>query len=176
MNATTMMLYTGSSFSPNSALKFDWPKKYQPMIVENAKKNMHTAMKIGPKPPNAWLKAAWVSDVPVMPCGIRPDVISTRPVSVSTTNVSTNTPRIATAPWSCGHSTLASAWAWGVEPRPASLENRPRATPKRMDCCTVTPAMPPAMACGSNASTNTCASAPGSALALMTKMTMQPRM
>lgn len=61
------MLYTGSSFSPNSALKFDWPKKYQPMIVENAKKNMHTAMKIGPKPPNAWLKAAWVSDVPVMP-------------------------------------------------------------------------------------------------------------
>ena len=123
-----------------------------------------------------WLKAAWVSAVPVMPCGIRPDVISTRPVSVSTTNVSTNTPRIATAPWSCGRSTLASAWAWGVEPRPASLENRPRATPKRMDCCTVTPAMPPAMACGSNASTNTCASAPGSALALMTRMAMQPRM
>ena len=25
--------------------------------------------------------------------------------------------------------TLASAWACGVEPRPASLENRPRATP-----------------------------------------------
>ena len=64
-----------------------------------------------------------------MPCGIRPDVISTRPVSVSTTNVSTNTPRIATAPWSCGRSTLASAWAWGVEPRPASLENSPRLTP-----------------------------------------------
>ncbi len=40
-------MYTLTAFSPNSALKFDWPKKYQPMIVENAKKNMHTAMKIG---------------------------------------------------------------------------------------------------------------------------------
>ena len=48
-----MTLYTGSSFSPNSALKFDWPKKYQPMIVEKAKKNMHTAMNTGPNPPNA---------------------------------------------------------------------------------------------------------------------------
>ena len=139
---------------------------------------MHTAMKIGPKPPNAWLKAAWVSAVPVMPCGIRPDVISTRPVSVSTTNVSTNTPKDR-------HSALvlrtldlgpARGAVGPSSQRPASLENRPRATPKRMDCCTVTPTMPPAMACGSNASTNTCASAPGSALALMTRMTMQPRM
>ena len=42
-----MTLYTGSSFSPNSALKFDWPKKYQPMIVEKAKKNMHTVTLTG---------------------------------------------------------------------------------------------------------------------------------
>ena len=98
INTTTIRLYTGSIFSPNSVLKFDWPKKYQPMIVENAKKNIHTAMKIGPNPPNAWLNAAWVNAVPVSPSGISPDVMSTRPVSVSTTNVSTNTPRIATAP------------------------------------------------------------------------------
>ena len=93
-----MTLYIGSSFSPNSALKFDWPKKYQPMIVEKAKKNMHTAMNTGPNPPNAWLNAACVSAVPVRPCGTSPEVISTRPVSVRTTKVSMNTPRIATAP------------------------------------------------------------------------------
>ena len=49
-------------------------------------------------------------------------------------------------------------------PMPASLENRPRATPKRIACCTVTPATPPAIACGLNASTKICVKALGSAL------------
>ncbi len=109
-----------------------------------------------------------------MPCGIRPDVISTRPVSVSTTNVSTYR-RIATAPWSCGRFDFGQRVGVGVEAKDRLVgEQAAGQRRKRMDCCTVTPAMPPAMACGSNASTNTCASAPGSALALMTRMTMQP--
>ena len=68
------------------------------MIVEKAKKNMHTAMNTGPNPPNAWLNAAWVRAVPVSPSGIRPEVMSTRPVRVSTTKVSMNTPIMATTP------------------------------------------------------------------------------
>ena len=164
MNTTTMTLYTGRAFSPNRALKLDWPKKYHPMMVENAKKNMQMAINTGPNPPNAWLNAAWVREVPVSPSGIRPEVMSTRPVRVSTTKVSMNTPRMATAPCSRGWLTLASAWACGVEPMPASLENRPRATPKRIACCTVTPATPPAIACGLNASTKICVKALGSVL------------
>ena len=58
-----------------------------------------------------------------------PLVIITRAVMVRTTKVSMNTQIMATMPWSWGFSTLAMAWAWGVEPMPASLENRPRATP-----------------------------------------------
>ena len=42
---------------------------------------------------------------------------------------------------------------------PASLEKRPRATPKRMASRTVMPATPPAIACGSKASTKICAKA-----------------
>ena len=48
---------------------------------------------------------------------------------VRTTNVSMNTPIIATVPCSCGLLTLASACACGVEPIPASFENRPRLAP-----------------------------------------------
>ena len=58
-----------------------------------------------------------------------PVVRMTSAVMVSTTKVSMNTPIMATTPCSQGCSTLASAWAWGVEPMPASFENKPRATP-----------------------------------------------
>ena len=129
MNSTTIRLYTLVYLEPNRALKLTWPKKYQPKMVENAKNSMQMAMNTLPKEPNVRLNAAWVRAVPVMPSGIRPEVISTRAVRVRMTKVSTNTPMMASAPWSCGCLTLASAWACGVEPRPASLENRPRATP-----------------------------------------------
>ena len=46
-----------------------------------------------------------------------------------TTKVSMNTPIMATTPCSWGSFTLARAWAWGVEPMPASLEKRPRFAP-----------------------------------------------
>ena len=58
MNTTTMTLYTGRAFSPNRALKLDWPKKYHPMMVENAKKNRQTATKMIPALPNPFMNAA----------------------------------------------------------------------------------------------------------------------
>ena len=60
------------------------------MMVENAKKNMQMAINTGPNPPNAWLNAAWVRGG-AGHLGIRPEVMSTRPVRVSTTKVSMNT-------------------------------------------------------------------------------------
>ena len=98
-------------------------------MVEKAKKNMVMAIKMLPKLPMVWSKAAWVSMVPLRPVGIMPEVMMTSAVRLSTIKVSMNTPIMAMMPWSWGFSTLASAWAWGVEPMPASLENRPRATP-----------------------------------------------
>ena len=62
-----MTLYTGSSFSPNSALKFDWPKKYQPMIVEKAKKNMHTVKLTGTTIPHEVLGAFGAGRVLIKP-------------------------------------------------------------------------------------------------------------
>ena len=44
---------------------------------------------------------------------------------------------------------------------PASLANRPRATPKRMAFCTVMPAAPPSTAAGSKAATKMLAITPG---------------
>ena len=82
-----------------------------------------------PKEPNTVSKAVWASSVPVMPEFHTPVITMTRAVQVSTTKVSMNTPIMAIMPWSSGWATLASAWAWGVEPIPASLEKRPRATP-----------------------------------------------
>ena len=55
--------------------------------------------------------------------------MTTRALRVSTTKVSMNTPIMATTPCSWGSFTLAWAWAWGVEPMPASLENNPRLAP-----------------------------------------------
>ena len=70
--------------------------------------------------------------VPVVPASIissrTPEERITRAVMVSTTKVSTKTPIIATSPCSSGSFTSAMAWACGVEPIPASLEKRPRAS------------------------------------------------
>ena len=77
----------------------------------------------------------------------------TRAVMFSTTKVSMNTATMPMSPCSAGMRTLATAWAWGVEPIPASLEKRPRAMPYRMACRTVAPMTPPVAAAGSKAPT-----------------------
>ena len=87
-----------------------------------------------PKLPNTVENATWAMFsaaglAAMSPTFSAPLVIITRAVMVRTTKVSINTQTMATTPWSWGFSTLAMAWAWGVEPMPASLENRPRATP-----------------------------------------------
>ena len=88
---------------------------------------------MGPKPPKALEKASWATGVPVMPSVMHwlrtPEERMTSAVMVRTTKVSMKTPTMATSPCCWGLSTLAIAWEWGVEPMPASLENRPRATP-----------------------------------------------
>ena len=75
----------------------------------------------------------------------------TRALRVRTTKVSMNTLIMATTPWSWGSVTLAWAWAWGVEPMPASLENRPRLAPWLMAVFRAAPKPPPMMAWGSKA-------------------------
>ena len=62
-----------------------------------------------------------------------------------------NTPIIAVKPCSAGCFTFATAWAWGVEPIPASLENKPLATPFWTATLTAAPAIPPATAVPLNA-------------------------
>ena len=65
--------------------------------------------------------------------------------------MSTKTPIIATQPWSRGFSTFASAWACGVEPKPASLEKSPRLAPCETAIFSAVPNPPPIIACGANA-------------------------
>ena len=74
-------------------------------------------------------KAFWVRAMPVVLPSMAPVTKITKAVMFRTTKVSTNTPIMATKPCWAGYLTLATAWACGVEPMPASLEKRPRATP-----------------------------------------------
>ena len=89
----------------------------------------------------------------VLPVGMDFVVIITSAVRLRTTNVSMKTPTMATNPCSTGWSTLATACACGVEPIPASLEKRPRATPFVSASLIVAPTAPPAMEDGLNAPT-----------------------
>ena len=59
---------------------------------------------------------------------------------------------------------------------PASLEKRPRATPKRMASRTVMPAAAPPTACGLNAPMKIEAIAPGRFLILIIRRMMLPTM
>ena len=68
-----------------------------------------------------------------------------------TIKVSMNTPTIATQPCSWGFFTNASACAWGVEPIPASLENRPLFAPWLTAVLIAIPNPPPIIAWGWNA-------------------------
>ena len=130
-------------------------------MVENAKKRRHTATKILPSPsPKTLEKASCAMLDWSMPSAAPPAKgplpayrveMTTNAVMVRTRKVSMNTPIMATTPCSCGVLTLAMAWAWGVEPIPASLENSPRLTPWLMAVFKAYPKPPPRMALGKKA-------------------------
>ena len=94
-----------------------------------AKKVRHTASKPAPQPPNAMLNACCVTAAPFKPSVLASVSKMINAVAVHTKMVSINTPTNAAMPCSAGCATLAVACACGVEPMPASLENKPRATP-----------------------------------------------
>ncbi len=103
------------------------------------------------------MKAYWVNWIPLSltPSGfILPVVNITIAVIVRTRKVSMNTLTIATIPCSTGWLTLATAWACGVEPIPASFEKSPLETPYLTDSLTVAPISPPVTAWGLNAPSN----------------------
>ena len=73
---------------------------------------------------------------------------STRPVMAQTTTVSQKVPVADTSACLTGFFVFAAAATMGAEPRPASLEKRPRAMPKRAAIMTDAPMNPPPAACG----------------------------
>ena len=92
---------------------------------------------------------------------------------VTTMMVSTNTPIMATTPCSCGSFTSASAWACGVEPMPASLENRPRLAPWLM-AAMIPKVAPPTVASGLKAHWKMSAKVAGMLAAFMMSTTSDP--
>ena len=74
-------------------------------------------------------KALADSAAPVAPESHTPVTRITSPVVVQMRMVSTNTSKIPYMPWRTGWSVVAAACTMGALPRPASLENRPRAMP-----------------------------------------------
>ena len=97
-------------------------------------------------PGNALAKAMEVRLAPLTPVGQTSMITMTRPVMVQMIRVSMKVPSMAIMPCCTGWLVRAAAWAMGALPRPASLENTPRATPKRSAAHTVAPANPPAAA------------------------------
>ena len=93
-----------------------------------------------PMPGRAALKAALVRAAPVAPLVQAPVVMIAKAVKEHTMMVSIKVPSIATNPCETGPFDLAAAWAIGADPRPASLENTPRATPNRIAAQTAAPA------------------------------------
>ena len=94
-------------------------------------------------------------------------------VNVSTIKVSINTLAIATVPCSCAVFTFACACAWGVEPIPASLENKPRFAPWLIAVLIAAPTEPPMIACGVNAYLKIIRNASGRKV-IRAKMTINP--
>ena len=85
----------------------------------------------------------------------------TRPVMEQTTRVSMKVWVMEMRACTTGWLVRAATAAMGAEPRPDSLENRPRATPRRMAIITVAPAKPPVAATGWKALDTTMARTPG---------------
>ena len=92
---------------------------------------------------------------------------------VTTMMVSTKTPIMATTPCSCGFFTSARAWACGVDPIPASLENRPRFAPWLI-AAIIPKVAPPTVASGLNAHSKMRANVAGRFCAFITSTTMDP--
>ena len=67
------------------------PKKYQPITVEKAKKNMHIAINGCPNPPRPISKAFCVSAMPLSFVSMTPVTKITKAVMFSTRKVSMNT-------------------------------------------------------------------------------------
>ena len=88
-------------------------------------------------------------------------------------NVSMNTAMMAVTPCSCGFLTLAMACACGVEPMPASLENRPRLAPWER-AAMMPNVTPPTVDCGLKAHWKMSAKAAGTSAAWATSTAMPP--
>ena len=113
------------------------------MIVVKAKIASEMAMIGPPSPGRLASNAADVSAAPVAPLVQTPVDRIASAVKLQTMIVSMKVPSMATRPWLTGPLVLAAACAIGAEPRPASFENTPRATPKRIAAQTAAPAKPP---------------------------------
>ena len=85
---------------------------------------------------------------PVSPLVHAPETMMTKPVIEQIIIVSMKVPIIAIVPWRTGLLVIADACAIGALPSPASFENIPLATPKRMAAQTAAPAKPPVAAIG----------------------------
>ena len=89
-----------------------------------------------------------------------PERTIVRPVMVQITVVSMKVPVIDTSPWRAGSCVFAAAAAIGSDPRPASFEKMPRATPFCRAMNSV-PTTPPVTAAGLNAALTIRLMAPG---------------
>ena len=98
----------------------------------------------------------------------------TRPVMEQTTRVSMKVWVMEMRACTTGWLVRAAAAAMGAEPRPDSLENRPRATPRRMAIITVAPAKPPVAAIGVKAYSKIIAKTCGMLLPNFTRIKMLP--
>ena len=97
-----------------------------------------------------------------------------KPVMEQTMMVSMKTSSMPMEACCRGDLAVAAAWAMGVEPRPASLEKIPRATPMRMVRSTVAPANPPSADVGVKASETTHQNTRGTSVMFM-MMTMRAK-
>ena len=94
-----------------------------------------------------------VSEAALIPSAIHTsEVRITRAVIVQTTIVSMKVPVMLTSAWLTGSLVFADAAAIAAEPNPASLENKPLATPKRIAAANEAPINPPVAAVPEKAS------------------------
>ena len=144
-------------------------------MVENAKVTMPTLRIIGPTTgmtPKAC--EVRVSLAESMPLGAITQLTRTRPVMAQTTTVSQKVPVEETRAWRTGLRVWAAAAAMGAEPRPDSLENSPRAIPKRQAVMMVEPTNPPPAAWGEKAEVTMTRMVSPRYSKLMHRITMQP--
>ena len=99
---------------------------------------------------------------------------STMPVSAQMTTVSQNVPVMDTSAWRAGLRVEAADATMGAEPRPDSLENRPRAQPNCSAIMMPEPTAPPNAAFEVNAHSRIRPSASPTSAQLNARMTRQP--